>query len=116
MHDLEVGRFAPFKYTRDMRVNPADPNTLYACFSISSRSESGAMYRSADLGASWTRADPDMTARSTIMGFGVHVSEPGGIVAVTRHGQVFSTTDDGERWTENQLPANAGDCFCGAML
>ncbi len=116
MRDLEVGRFAPFKYTRDVRVNPADPNTLYACFSISSRSESGAMYRSGDLGETWTRADPDMTARSTIMGFGVHVTQPGGIVAVTRHGQVFSTTDDGKRWTENQLPAGAGDCFCSTML
>lgn len=116
MRDLEVGRFAPFKYTRDMRVSPKDPRTLYACFSISSRSAAGAMYRSSDLGETWTRADPDMTAKSTIMGFGVHATEHGGIVSVTRHGQVFYTLDDGKKWNERQLPENAGDAFCGAVL
>lgn len=116
MRDLDVRRFAPFNYSRDCRVNPADPRTLYACFSIASRSDAGAMYRSPDLGETWVRADPDLTARSTIMGFGIHVSEPGGIVSVTRHGQVFHTTDDGRSWGEAQLPAEAGDAFCGAIL
>jgi photosystem II stability/assembly factor-like uncharacterized protein len=116
MRDLEVGRFAPFRYTRDVRVAPHDPKTLYACFSIASRSRAGAMYRSADVGQTWTRADPDMAAKSTIMGFGVHVSEAGGIASVTRHGQVFYTFDDGARWQEAQLPDDAGDAFCAAVL
>lgn len=116
MRDLEVGKQAPFKYTRDMRVNPNDPNKLYACFSISSRSERGAMFRSDDLGKTWRRADPDMDVRSTIMGFGQHVSEPGRIVSVTRHGQVFCTFDDCASWKEEQLPANAGDAFCATVL
>jgi len=116
MRDLEVGKQAPFKYTRDMRVNPNDPNTIYACFSISSRSERGAMFRSDDLGKTWRRADPDMDVRSTIMGFGQHVSEPGRIASVTRHGQVFYTFDDCASWSESQLPANAGDAFCSTVL
>lgn len=114
--DLEVGKQAPFKYTRDLRVNPADPNKVYACFSISSRSEKGAMFMSPDLGRTWRRADPDMDARSTIMGFGQHVSEPGKIVSVTRHGQVFYTLDDCAHWSETQLPENAGDAFCSTVL
>lgn len=116
MRDLDVGRFAPFKYSRDMRVNPVDPQTLYACFSIASRSDAGAMYRSPDLGATWMRADPQVTARSTIMGFGIHGSASGGIVSVTRHGQVFCTLDDGASWDESQLPSDAGDAFCAALL
>lgn len=116
MRDLEVGKQAPFKYTRDMRVSPRDPSQIYACFSISSRSERGAMFRSNDLGKTWERADPDMDVRSTIMGFGQHVSEPGKIVSVTRHGQVFYTLDDCASWKEEQLPTNAGDAFCGTVL
>ncbi len=116
MRDLEVRRFAPFRYTRDMRVSPERPETFYACFSIASRSEAGAMYRSPDLGKTWMRADPDVEAKSTIMGFGVHATEHGGIASVTRHGQVFHTIDDGAHWSEAQLPADAGDAFCAAIL
>lgn len=115
MRDLEVKRFAPFNYTRDVRVSPVDPKTLYACFSISSRSEAGALYRSPDLGETWVEADPGKVARSTIMGFGVHVKEPA-LAAVSRHGQVFYTFDDGAQWSEAQLPADAGDAFCAAVL
>lgn len=115
MRDLEVKRFAPFNYTRDVRVSPVDPKTLYACFSISSRSEAGALYRSPDLGETWVEADPGKVARSTIMGFGVHVKEPA-LAAVSRHGQVFYTFDDGAKWSEAQLPADAGDAFCAAVL
>ena len=116
MQDLNVGRYAPFAYCRDVRPVCDDPRTLYACFSISSRSNAGAMYRSRDLGETWHRADEAVTAESTILGFNTHVSDSRGVVSVTRHGQVFFTTDGGETWTERRLPANAGDAFCGAIL
>jgi photosystem II stability/assembly factor-like uncharacterized protein len=116
LHDLEVRRFAPFRYTRDVRVAAHDPRTLYACFSIASRSETGAMYRSRDLGETWARVDGSVTAASTIMGFGVHVSDGRGVASVTRHGQVFYTLDGCESWNEVRLPTNAGDGFCAAIL
>jgi hypothetical protein len=50
------------------------------------------------------------------MGFGVHVTDPAGVVTVTRHGQVFYTLDGSRTWTERQLPEDAGDAFCGAIL
>lgn len=114
--DLEVGRFAPFSYTRDCRVVCDDPNTLYACFSISSRSAAGAVFRTTDAGQTWHRAGPPENATSTVMGFGVHASDAGGLVAVTRHGQVLSTMDGARTWAEWRLPENAGDAFCGAIL
>ncbi len=114
--DLEVSRFAPFAYCRDVRPVCDDPRTLYACFSIASRSNAGAMYRSRDLGDTWARADEAVTAASTIMGFNVHVSDARGVVSVTRGGQVFFTTDGGDTWNERQLPPTAGDAFCGAIL
>jgi hypothetical protein len=114
--ELDVRKYAPFSYTRDARIACDDPRTMYACFSISSRSEAGAFYRSTDLGETWQRADAPVQARSTIMGFNLHVSDPRGAVTVTRGGQVFSTTDACRSWTEKQLPANAGDAFCAAIL
>jgi photosystem II stability/assembly factor-like uncharacterized protein len=116
LHDLEVRRYAPFRYTRDLRVSADDPSTLYACFSIASRSETGAMYRSTDVGQSWSRVDGGNTVSSTIMGFGVHASDGRGLAAVTRHFQVFYTLDGCRSWTEARLPANAGDGFCAAIL
>lgn len=114
--DLEVSRFAPFKYTRDIRFNPQDPERLYVCFSISSRSEAGAMFRSDDLGKTWERFFPEENAKSTVMGFGTHVSEPGGVAAITRHFQVFYTMDDGASWHEKRLPDEAGDGFSATIL
>lgn len=116
MTDLEVSKFAPFKYTRDLRFNPQDPDTLYVCFSISSRSEAGAMFRSRDLGQTWERFFPADNAQSTIMGFGAHVTEPGGVAAITRHFQVFYTMDDGASWHEKHLPPEAGDGFSATIL
>ncbi|NKF24143.1 WD40/YVTN/BNR-like repeat-containing protein [Solimonas marina] len=114
--DLDVKRFAPFNYSRECRFVYGEPRKMYACFSISSRSEAGALYGSDDLGETWHRADAAVTPRSTMMGFGAHVSDPDGLVTVTRHGQVFYTTDGCASWSERQLPADAGDAFCGAIL
>jgi photosystem II stability/assembly factor-like uncharacterized protein len=114
--DLEVGKFAPFSYTRDCRFPRDNAKKMYACFSISSRSNAGALYSSDDLGKSWYRVDGQVEPKSTIMGFGLHVSDPAGIVTVTRSGQILFTIDGAESWTETQLPSDAGNAFCGAIL
>ncbi|WP_027212649.1 WD40/YVTN/BNR-like repeat-containing protein [Burkholderia sp. WSM2232] len=115
-HDLDVGEYAPFSYARDIRISPDNPKKLLACFSISSRSEAGALYASDDIGKTWYRADAAIDPRSTMLGFNVHLSDPRGVITVTRGGQVFYTTDGCKTWTEKPLPADAGDGFCTAML
>jgi len=115
-NDLEVRKFAPFSYCRDLRVVAGNDKKLYACFSISSRSEAGAVYTSDDLGKSWRRADSSVTPRSTIMGINVHKANPDGVISITRGGQVFYTLDGARTWTETQLPADAGDGFCVAII
>jgi len=114
--DLEVGKFAPFAYTRDCRFVCDDPKKMFACFSISSRSEAGALYASEDLGKSWYRADEQVDPRSTMLGFNVHQSDSRGVITVTRGGQIFFTTDGCRTWTEKPLPADAGDAFCAVIL
>lgn len=112
----EVGRYAPFSYCRDLRVAVDDPKAFYLALSIASRSDAGALYRSSDLGETWKRADEPVTARSTIMGTNVHATDPNKAIYVTRGGQVMWTEDGCASWYERQLPAQAGDGFCAAIL
>jgi photosystem II stability/assembly factor-like uncharacterized protein len=113
-HDIR--RFADFSYTRDMRIAADSPETMYLALSIASRSDSGAMYRSDDLGESLYRADRSVTATSTIMGMGASPVDSAKLVYVTRGGQVHWSGDGAVRWQAKQLPADAGDAYCAAIV
>jgi photosystem II stability/assembly factor-like uncharacterized protein len=115
-HDYGLGRFAPFSYSRDLRIAVDDPNTFYVPLSIGSRSNAGALYRSTDTGATWQRVDEPVTAKSTIMSMNIHASDPNKVIYITRGGQVMWTEDRCASWNEQQLPAEAGDGFCAAIL
>jgi photosystem II stability/assembly factor-like uncharacterized protein len=112
----EVGRFAPFTYCRDLRIAVDDPSTFYLALSIGSRSNAGAFYRSSDYCETWQRVDPHVTAKSTIMNNNVHATDPNKIIYLTRGGQIIWTEDRCASWQERQLPAEAGDGFCAAIL
>ncbi len=109
--DMEVGRFSPLTYARDVVVSPHDPTRLFAALSPAARSEAGTVYRSDDLGGSWRRIDHGVTARSTLMKLAVHPEDPAQLYAATRDGQVFGTADGGARWREWRLPEGATDVY-----
>lgn len=116
---LNVGQFAPIDYGRDVWVAIDDPNTVYAALSLHSRAEGdsvGAIYRSRNLGRSWERADNGVSPQSTVMGMGVHATNPDKVIDATRGGQVFWTLDHCCSWQESRLPGNAGDAYCAAIL
>lgn len=103
--DMQVGRYSPLTYARDVCVSPHDPRTLYACLSSAARSDDGTLYRSDDIGASWRRVDHGITANGTMMSVSVAYSDPKRIYCASRCGQVFGTEDEGTSWTEYPLPA-----------
>ncbi len=109
--DMEVGRFSPLTYARDIRVSPHDPRVLFTCLSPASRSEDGALYRSDDVGESWTRADRGIQARATMMAVAFDPRDPAGIHCISRCGQVFSTADGGSTWEESLLPEGVQDVY-----
>ncbi|MBC2665300.1 hypothetical protein H7F51_07195 [Novosphingobium flavum] len=113
-HDIR--RFAEFSYTRDMRIAAQDPQTMYLALSIASRSDSGALYRSDDLGESLYRCDQPVTAVSTIMGMGAGATDSAKVVYVTRGGQVHFSDDGAKGWQAGQLPPEAGDAYCAAIV
>lgn len=115
-HDYDVGRFAPFSYCRDLRLATDDPDTFYLPMSIGARSNSGAFYRSTDGCRTWQRVDESVTAMSTIMSMNTHATDPRRAIYLTRGGQVMWTEDRCASWRESQLPAEAGDGFCAAIV
>jgi photosystem II stability/assembly factor-like uncharacterized protein len=112
--DMEVGRFSPLTYARDVQVAPHDARVLYACLSPAARSEDGALYRSDDLGTTWNRVDRDVKARSTMMAVALHPHDSGQVYCATRSGQVFGTQDGGSTWHEYPLPAGIQDVYAVA--
>jgi photosystem II stability/assembly factor-like uncharacterized protein len=115
--DMEVGRYSPLTYSRDVRVSPQDPSTLYLCLSPAARSQDGSLYRSEDLGQSWQRFDHGIRAEATMMAVALHPDDPSQVHCASRCGQVFSTTDAGKSWQETRLPQGARDLYavaCGS--
>jgi photosystem II stability/assembly factor-like uncharacterized protein len=112
--DMEVGRFSPLTYARDVRVSPQDPNVLYACLSPAARSQDGSLYRSEDLGGTWSRFDRDVKAETTMMAVALHPSDPNQVHCSSRSGQVFSTLDGGQSWQEQRLPEGVRDVYAVA--
>lgn len=114
--DMEVGRFSPLTYARDVRVSVHDPQLLYACLSPAARSQDGSLYRSQDLGETWTRFDHSVKAESTMMAVALHPRDPDQVYCVSRGGQVFGTQDGGRTWHEHRLPEGVQDVYaiaCG---
>lgn len=114
--DMEIGRFSPLTYARDVRVSPQDSRVLYACLSPAARSEDGSLYRSPDLGETWTRFDRGVKADSTMMAVALHPRDAEQVYCVSRSGQVFGTRDGGRTWHEQRLPDGVTDVYtvaCG---
>jgi photosystem II stability/assembly factor-like uncharacterized protein len=112
--DMEVGRFSPLTYARDVQVSPHDPRTLYTCLSPAARSEDGSLYRSDDLGQTWRRLDRGVKARATMMAVALDRRDPRQVYCASRCGQVFGTRDGGETWDEWPLPDGVQDVYAVA--
>src|SRR5207302_492179 len=93
--DIEVGRFSPMTYGRDLRSSPHDPKVLYAALSPAFRSADGAIYQSEDVGKTWRRFDHGVTASGTMMGVAIHPRDKDRVYGISKTGQVFGTPDGG---------------------
>jgi photosystem II stability/assembly factor-like uncharacterized protein len=114
--DMEVGRFSPTTYGRDIKVSPQDPNTLYAALSVAASSKDGGVYRSTDVGKTWQRFDK-VQVHGTIMSVALHQNDPKQVYIGARYdGEVFGTLDGGATWQSMNLPQGVKDIYslaCG---
>lgn len=114
-HDINIGRFSPLTYCRDVIASAAEPRVMYACLSDEALGKAGSLWRSDDDGETWGRFDA-FTCTSTLMQVAAHRQDPKQVWCATRHGQVFGTLDGGETWLERPLPSGGRDVYaiaCG---
>jgi len=111
-NDMEVGRFSPTTYGRDIKLSPQDPNVLYAALSVAAASHDGGIYRSTDAGETWKRFD-DVQVHGTIMSVCLHPRDADQVYIGARYnGEVFGTQDGGKSWSEMSLPGEVKDIYC----
>ena len=114
--DMEMKRFSPVTYGRDVKASAAEPNTLYAALSVAAASHDGGLYRSQDGGESWKRFDK-VQVHGTIMSIGLHQTDPNHVYIGARYeGEVFGTQDGGKNWQAIPLPGEVQHIYsvaCG---
>ncbi len=114
--DMDVRRFSPTTYGRDVKVSPSEPNTLYAALSVAAASHDGGVYRSQDGGQTWQRFDK-VQVHGTIMSIGLHQKDPKQVYIGARYdGEVFGTQDGGQSWRAMPLPGDVQHIYsvaCG---
>ena len=112
--DMEMKRFSPVTYGRDVRVSPQDPKTIYAALSVAAASRDGGLYRSQDAGQTWRRFDK-VQVHGTIMSVALHPTDPNQVYIGARYqGEVFGTQDGGKTWTALPLPGPVKDIYAVA--
>jgi len=114
--DMQVGRFSPVTYCRDLKVSQHDPRVMYACMSPYARSKDGSLYRSDDIGVTWKRLDHGIKANGTMMSVAEHPADPAQVYCVSRAGEVFGTEDAGATWTTYRNPVAAMDGYAVACI
>lgn len=112
--DIEVGRYSPLTYARDIRPAPQNPTALYACLSVHATGDTGSLAKSDDLGRSWRRIDHGVPLRATMMQLALHTRDPDQVYGIARNGQVIGTQDGGKSWREHRLPEGCADCYAVA--
>jgi photosystem II stability/assembly factor-like uncharacterized protein len=112
--DMEMKRFSPVTYGRDVKVSPQEPKTVYAALSVAAASHDGGLYRSDDAGKTWRRFDK-VQVHGTIMSVGLHSSDPDQVYIGARYqGEVFGTRDGGQTWAGFPLPGPVKDIYAVA--
>nr|WP_294509331.1 hypothetical protein [uncultured Rhodopila sp.] len=113
--DMEVGRFSPTTYARDIKVSPQDGKTLYAALSVAAASKDGAIYCSTDTGATWKRFDK-VQVHGTIMSVALHNTDPDRVFIGARYnGEIHGTEDGGATWHALPLPPGVKDIYSVAV-
>jgi photosystem II stability/assembly factor-like uncharacterized protein len=114
--DMEMKRFSPTTYGRDIKVAAYDPNTVYAALSVAAASRDGGVYRSQDAGRTWKRFDK-VQVHGTIMSVALHQTDPDQLYIGARYqGEIFGTRNGGQSWSAMPLPGPVKDIYsvaCG---
>ena len=89
---------------------PDDPATIYLAAGAGGGGapagtvESGALFRSRDVGETWERVDVGDTPPCRMFQIAIDRAVPSHVYCSARDGQVYSSYDGGSTWSKDQLP------------
>ena len=98
-------------YCRDIREVPGDPKTIWVAAGAGFQSDLGALFRSKDGGASWSRVNMGYKPQTTIFALAFDERHPRRMFCAASGGEVFASEDGGESWTERPLPEGASQVY-----
>ena len=101
-------------YCRDIRETPGDPRTIWVAGGANFQSDLGALFRSKDGGASWSRVDMGVKPQSTLFALAFDARRPRHMFAAASGGEVFASADGGDTWSERPLPEGATQVYAMA--
>ncbi len=102
-------------YCRALAYAPGAPATLYLAGGNDFDGDRGALFVSEDDAATWRMLDLGAPLKTTVFAVAVDPNRPDHVFCTTKIGQVFGSTDRGEHWRVNPLPAGAGHVFALAV-
>jgi photosystem II stability/assembly factor-like uncharacterized protein len=91
-------RFDGMYYTRTVQAVPGEPDALLIAIGDGTPGTRSRIYRSDDRGRSWTPAIQHTAPNSTFWAFGTHAADARLILAGTKYGHLFRSTDGGRSW------------------
>jgi photosystem II stability/assembly factor-like uncharacterized protein len=98
-------------YCRDIREVPGDPKTIWVAAGAGFQSDLGALFRSKDGGATWSRINMGYKPKTTIFALAFDEHHPRRMFCAASGGEVFASEDGGESWTERPLPEGASQVY-----
>jgi photosystem II stability/assembly factor-like uncharacterized protein len=101
-------------YCRDIREVPGDPKTIWVAAGANFQSDLGALFRSTDGGASFTRVKMGVEPKTTVFALAFDERQPRRMFAATSGGEVFASEDGGTSWAERPLPEGATQVYAMA--
>jgi photosystem II stability/assembly factor-like uncharacterized protein len=90
----------PLTYFRSLAVTPDNSDVLYSTAGAAPFGDEGALYRSVDMGMSWSRFQGDLMLLSTLWTVTINPQQPRHLFAGTLCGQLVGTFDGGRTWQE----------------
>jgi len=98
-------------YCRDIREVPGDPKTIWVAAGANFQSDLGALFRSKDGGASWSRVKMGVEPKTTMIALAFDQRQPKRMFCATSGGEVFASEDGGESWAARPLPEGATQVY-----
>ena len=101
-------------YCRDIREVPGDPKTIWVAAGANFESDCGALFRSTDGGVSWGRVAMGVEPKTTMFAIAFDPRRPTQMYCATSGGEVFASSDSGQKWSARPLPEGARQVYAMA--